>query len=104
MTTGDHQQLRPSASHMKLARHYDIEVSLFERMIKNGIHSRRLGVQHRMRPEIAKLISPDIYPDLDNHPSVEAFPPVLGMDKNLFFLSHQYEEEVIYITMFHLIY
>ncbi|KAJ0176718.1 hypothetical protein K1T71_007897 [Dendrolimus kikuchii] len=90
---GDHQQLRPSASHMKLARHYDIEVSLFERMIKNGIHSRRLGVQHRMRPEIAALISPHIYPDLENDPSVETFPDVLGMDKNVFFFSHQYEEE-----------
>ncbi|KAH9628815.1 hypothetical protein HF086_004975 [Spodoptera exigua] len=67
---GDHQQLRPSASHVKLAKRYNIEVSLFERMITNGMHSRRLNVQHRMRPEIAALISPHIYKDLANHPSV----------------------------------
>ncbi|XP_049873324.1 NFX1-type zinc finger-containing protein 1-like isoform X3 [Pectinophora gossypiella] len=92
---GDHQQLRPSAAHLKLARHFNIEVSLFERMIKNGIHSRRLGVQHRMRPEIAALIAPHIYQDLHNHPSVEKFPNVRGMADNLFFLTHNYKEKEV---------
>ncbi|XP_047991491.1 NFX1-type zinc finger-containing protein 1-like [Leguminivora glycinivorella] len=90
---GDHQQLRPSAAYMRLARHYQLEVSLFERMIRNGVHSRRLGVQHRMRPEIAALISPHIYPDLENHRSVENFPPVRGVTHNLFFFSHDYMEQ-----------
>ncbi|KAJ8731482.1 hypothetical protein PYW07_004646 [Mythimna separata] len=90
---GDHQQLRPSASHIKLAKRYNIEVSLFERMITNGIHSRRLNVQHRMRPEIAALISPHIYPDLANHPSVEGFKNVPGIEKNLYFFTHDYREE-----------
>ncbi|XP_061715975.1 NFX1-type zinc finger-containing protein 1-like [Cydia pomonella] len=90
---GDHQQLRPSAAYMRLARHYQLEVSLFERMIRNGVHSRRLGVQHRMRPEIAALVSPHIYPDLQNHRSVEDFPPVRGVAHNLFFFSHDYREQ-----------
>ncbi|KAJ8721998.1 hypothetical protein PYW08_004400 [Mythimna loreyi] len=90
---GDHQQLRPSASHIKLAKKYNIEVSLFERMITNGMHSRRLNVQHRMRPEIAALISPHIYPDLANHPSVEGFKNVPGIEKNLYFFTHDYREE-----------
>lgn len=85
---------------MKLARHYDIEVSLFERMILNNIHSRRLSVQHRMRPEIAALISPHIYPDLENHPSVEAFPRVRGVTTNMFFFSHNFKEEVIQALLF----
>ncbi|KAI5644350.1 AAA domain-containing protein [Phthorimaea operculella] len=92
---GDHQQLRPSAAHNKLARDFNMEISLFERMITNGIHSRTLGVQHRMRPEIASLISPHIYPDLQNHPSVRQFPNVLGMADNLFFLTHNYKEEEV---------
>ncbi|XP_072949023.1 NFX1-type zinc finger-containing protein 1-like [Epargyreus clarus] len=92
---GDHQQLRPSASHMRLARDYNLEVSLFERMIKNNIHSRRLCVQHRMRPDISALISPHIYPDLLNHHSVERFPNVLGMCNNLFFFTHNYQEEKV---------
>ncbi|XP_022837763.1 NFX1-type zinc finger-containing protein 1-like [Spodoptera litura] len=92
---GDHQQLRPSASHIKLAKRYNIEVSLFERMITNGIHSRRLNVQHRMRPEIAALISPHIYKDLANHPSVETFKNVPGVEKNVYFFTHDYQEHVI---------
>ncbi|XP_013143932.1 PREDICTED: NFX1-type zinc finger-containing protein 1-like [Papilio polytes] len=92
---GDHQQLRPSAAHMKLAKHYNIEVSLFERMINNNIHSSRLGVQHRMRPALAALISPHIYPHLQNHPSVENFPDVRGMTNNLFFLSHDFKEKQV---------
>ncbi|XP_059049950.1 NFX1-type zinc finger-containing protein 1-like [Achroia grisella] len=90
---GDHQQLRPSAAYMKLAKHYDLEVSLFERMIRNNIPNRRLGVQHRMRPEIASLIVPHIYPDLKNHPSVNEFLPVRGMAKNLFFFTHDHKEQ-----------
>lgn len=80
---------------MKLAKHYNIEVSLFERMIRNSIHSRRLSVQHRMRPAIAALISPHIYPDLFNHTSVSNFPNVRGITTNVFFFSHTYPEEVI---------
>ncbi|CAH0691773.1 unnamed protein product [Spodoptera exigua] len=91
---GDHQQLRPSASHVKLAKRYNIEVSLFERMITNGMHSRRLNVQHRMRPEIAALISPHIYKDLANHPSVETFKNVPGLEKNVYFFTHDYREQV----------
>ncbi|KAG6452108.1 NFX1-type zinc finger-containing protein 1 [Manduca sexta] len=90
---GDHQQLRPSASHMKLARKFDLEVSLFERMVRNGVHSRRLGVQHRMRPELAALVAPHIYAELDNHASVCNRPDVLGLQKNLFFFTHDYIEE-----------
>jgi hypothetical protein len=97
---GDHQQLRPSASYMKLARHYNMEVSLFERMVLNNMHSRRLSVQHRMRPEVARLIAPHIYSDLSNHRSVDAFPNVRGISTNLFFYTHNYIEEVnIYISI-----
>ncbi|XP_023934805.1 NFX1-type zinc finger-containing protein 1 [Bicyclus anynana] len=92
---GDHQQLRPSASYMKLAKHYNIEVSLFERMIVNDMHSRRLAVQHRMRPQISALIAPAIYSDLQNHPSVHDFPNVRGITNNVFFMSHNYKEEVV---------
>ncbi|KAM3965335.1 NFX1-type zinc finger-containing protein 1-like [Aphomia sociella] len=90
---GDHQQLRPSASYMKLAKRYNLEVSLFERLVKNNIPNVQLNVQHRMRPEIASLIAPHIYRNLQNHPSVEEFPPVRGMTNNLFFYTHNYKEE-----------
>ena len=47
-----------------------------------------LGVQHRMRPEVARLIVPAIYPTLENHPSVLEYPSVHGMASNVFFLAH----------------
>jgi superfamily I DNA and/or RNA helicase len=51
-----------------------------------------LGVQHRMRPEIARLIVPSIYPTLENHSSVLEYPGVRGMASNVFFLTHTEQE------------
>ncbi len=51
-----------------------------------------MGVQHRMRPEIARLIVPSIYPTLENHSSVLEYPGVRGMSSNVFFLAHTEQE------------
>ncbi|KAK5640473.1 hypothetical protein RI129_011284 [Pyrocoelia pectoralis] len=92
---GDHQQLRPSTASYVIDVKFNLGISLFERMVRNNIQCHTLGVQHRMRPEIASLIVPAIYPKLDNHPSVENFPKVTGIDSNLYFIDHcNYEEEV----------
>lgn len=53
---GDHKQLRPSTSVYELARKYNMDISLFERMINNGINCHTLAVQHRMRPEVVLFI------------------------------------------------
>ena len=53
---GDHQQLRPNPTVYDLAKHYNLDVSLFERMVKNGMPFERLRLQHRMRPEISKML------------------------------------------------
>lgn len=74
-----------------------MNVSLFERMINNGMEYHKLNEQHRMRPEIASLISPLIYQDLLNHPSVCNYPDVRGMAKNLFFVDHNIKEDEIVI-------
>ena len=44
-----------------------------------------------MRPEIAALVKP-IYPDLNNHPSVERYEAVKGVSSNLFFIKHNEPE------------
>lgn len=67
-------------------------ISLFERMVRNNLHCSVLGVQHRMRPEISRLIRPAIYPQLIDHESVLAFPPVRGIDHNLYFIHHTHAE------------
>ncbi|KAF2904003.1 hypothetical protein ILUMI_02174 [Ignelater luminosus] len=62
-------------------------------MVLNNTQCYVLGVQHRMRPEIAKLIVPSIYPNLKNHMSVNDFPKILGIDRNLYFIDHRYPEK-----------
>ncbi|XP_044731423.1 NFX1-type zinc finger-containing protein 1-like isoform X2 [Chrysoperla carnea] len=92
---GDHKQLRPSTADYRLAKDCKLDISLFERMILNGMYCATLGVQHRMRPEFAQLIAPSIYPHLRNHQSVYAFPSIMGMTKNLFFIKHTHLEQVL---------
>lgn len=85
---GDHEQLRPKTAVYELTKHFHMDVSLFERMVKNGVEHSTLLRQRRMRPEISRIMSV-IYPALVNHPFVESYPHVLGMKKDLFFLNHQ---------------
>ena len=85
---GDHQQLRPTTTVFRLAKDYFLDVSFFERLIRNGMKPCVLALQHRMRPEVARLIVPAIYPSLENHPSVLEYPDILGIESNVFFLSH----------------
>lgn len=90
---GDHKQLRPTAAHYKLAKDYNFEISLFERMIRNGIHARTLTVQRRMRPNFVELLVPAIYEKLDSHPWVGKYPDVRGMKDNLYFYCHDVFED-----------
>ncbi|ELU05196.1 hypothetical protein CAPTEDRAFT_135240 [Capitella teleta] len=89
---GDHQQLRPSTASYKLAKKYNLDVSLFERMLKRGVSCYQLDEQHRMRPEISNLITPHIYKTLTNHPSVLTFENIRGIKGNLFFVNHSQKE------------
>ncbi|KAJ6649215.1 NFX1-type zinc finger-containing protein 1 [Pseudolycoriella hygida] len=90
---GDHQQLRPPTTVYKLARDYQLDVSLFERLIHNDISWKNLRTQHRMSPNICQLLVPTIYRDLENHSNVYEYPPVNGLAKNLFFITHTNPEK-----------
>ncbi|EFX83237.1 hypothetical protein DAPPUDRAFT_301907 [Daphnia pulex] len=90
---GDHKQLRPPTTVYTLAKDYHLDVSLFERLVMNGVEPNVLGVQHRMRPDVARLIVPSIYPHLENHQSVLRYWDVPGMVESVFFLSHLEREK-----------
>ncbi|XP_069608345.1 NFX1-type zinc finger-containing protein 1 [Ranitomeya imitator] len=92
---GDHQQLRPSANVYDLAKNFNLEVSLFERLIQSDLPFVRLDYQHRMRPEIARLLTPHIYTQLENHPSVLNYENIKGVSTNLFFVQHEFLEQEI---------
>ncbi|CAH1269008.1 ZNFX1 [Branchiostoma lanceolatum] len=89
---GDHQQLRPNPTVYELAKKYDMDISLFERMVKNDMQCQQLQSQHRMRPEFARLLTPHIYESLDNHESVFNFENIKGVSSNMFFVNHNYKE------------
>ncbi|XP_053682990.1 NFX1-type zinc finger-containing protein 1 [Sabethes cyaneus] len=90
---GDHFQLRPTTSVYALSQRYQMDISLFERMIKNNVNAALLSEQHRMRPEIADLLRPTIYRELTDSEEVRNLPQVRGMRKNLFFLTHNIPED-----------
>lgn len=89
---GDHKQLRPKPATYNLEINYNMNISLFERIVNMRDKCTQLVIQHRMRPEIARLISPSIYERLENHPSVLEYPAVKGVKNNLFFLHHENRE------------
>ncbi|XP_040289644.1 NFX1-type zinc finger-containing protein 1-like isoform X1 [Bufo bufo] len=92
---GDHQQLRPSTTVYELAKNFNLEVSMFERLIRMKIPYVRLDYQHRMRPEIAQLLTPHIYDKLENDASVLKYENIKGVCHNLFFVDHNHLEEHI---------
>lgn len=72
--------------------HFDI--SLFERLVKNGFPCYTLATQHRMRPEISALIQP-IYPFLKDHETVKTRSNIRGVNKNIYFIHHEIQEEKV---------
>ena len=89
---GDHKQLRPKATVYELAQKYNLEVSLFERMVINSMDCKRLSIQHRMRPEIAALTKRIYDHEITDHGSVCHFPDISGVCHNLFFIDHSQME------------
>ncbi|KAF9966742.1 hypothetical protein BGZ70_001435 [Mortierella alpina] len=99
---GDHEQLRPQiecyhlSSDSKNGEHHNLDRSLFERLVrarKNAVPASELTIQRRMRPEISSLIRNAIYPRLVDGEKVLAYPDVVGMGSNLFFMDHTHSED-----------
>lgn len=92
---GDHQQLRPSVNNMEMQTNYNLDISLFERLINNGFQNEMLLIQRRMRPEISEVVR-KIYPKVTDHASVLTKPNVRGLgQENYFFFNHDFPEEMM---------
>jgi len=71
---GDHQQLQAHCSVRELeGEPYYLNISMFERLVRNGMPHRTLLQQRRMDPSFRELIAP-VYPDLDDHKTVKGRP------------------------------
>ena len=94
---GDHKQLRPKVNNYLLSvekgEGYDLNRSLFERLIIKGYPHQTLLKQHRMRPEISSLIRSLTYPDLVDAPKTLGRPDLRGFRDNVIFLNHIHSED-----------
>jgi superfamily I DNA and/or RNA helicase len=89
---GDHNQLRPNPAVYKLVTDYNLDISLFERLVMNNTKKVMLTCQHRMRPEISVLMKHFYEQKIADAKSVLSFGNVLGLDKNIFFFNHSHLE------------
>ncbi|KAJ5058920.1 NFX1-type zinc finger-containing protein 1 [Bipolaris maydis] len=97
---GDHEQLRPSVSNFRdlsleseRGKLHQLDRSQFERLCVGELGRplmpvAQLNVQRRMRPQISSLIRETIYGKLQDHPSTNDLPNVVGMRHNVFWLDH----------------
>ncbi|KAH9863899.1 hypothetical protein J1614_009831 [Plenodomus biglobosus] len=93
---GDHKQLRPKVNNYALTVEkgdgFDLNVSMFERLVNNGVPHTILNKQHRMRPEISTLVRSLTYPELEDAEKTKGRPALRGFQDNVIFVSHSYPE------------
>jgi hypothetical protein len=63
--------------------------NLVHRLNEKGM-AIELKTQHRMQPQVAKLIMSTLYPGLESHSSVTNMCTVKGVHQNMFFVSHEH--------------
>jgi hypothetical protein len=82
---GDHKQLRPKVNNYALTVEkgdgYNLNQSLFERLVLSGAHHETLSLQHRMCPEISSLVREMTYPELRDAPSTQKSTASSGLPK-----------------------
>jgi hypothetical protein len=93
---GDHQQLRPKCNSYNLTvdggNGYDLDRSLFERLVRKGFPHTTLTKQHRMRPEISSIIRHMTYHDLTDAETTLNRDSLRGFHDNVMFINHSKSE------------
>ncbi|KAL4812011.1 P-loop containing nucleoside triphosphate hydrolase protein [Aspergillus spinulosporus] len=97
---GDHQQLRPKINNYALSVEkgsgYDLNRSLFERLVESGYPHSTLAKQHRMAPEISALVRGLTYPNLLDSDKTKNRPAPRGLQNRVIFIDHNHPEELLY--------
>ncbi|ETS74368.1 hypothetical protein PFICI_14234 [Pestalotiopsis fici W106-1] len=93
---GDHKQLRPKVDNYALTVEkgdgYNLNMSMFERMILQGHGYTTLSKQHRMHPEISCLPRALTYPSLLDGPFTSEHPFIRGLQDRVIFVDHDRPE------------
>ncbi|KAL4949890.1 P-loop containing nucleoside triphosphate hydrolase protein [Aspergillus filifer] len=94
---GDHKQLRPKINNYALSVEkgagYNLNRSLFERLVESGYPHSTLAKQHRMVPEISSFVRNLTYPDLLDGDSTLNRPAPRGLQNCVIFIDHTLPEE-----------
>ncbi|KAJ7494732.1 P-loop containing nucleoside triphosphate hydrolase protein [Mycena galericulata] len=94
---GDHQQLRPKVNNYSLTVEkgdgFELNRSLFERLVLRGYPHHTLTQQHRMRPEISDLVRQLTYPNLIDAGSTHNRPIIKGLRDVIVFINHTCPED-----------
>ena len=72
---------------------YDLNRSLFERLVLRGYPHETLSKQHRMRPEISSYVRRLTYPALVDAPGTLNRPNLRGVKDNIVFITHSHPED-----------
>ena len=93
---GDHKQLRPKVNNYALTVRkedgYDLDVSLFERLVKQGFNFSTLKKQHRMHPDISRFPRALTYPELEDDPKTSDRPTIDSLQSRVVFVNHEHPE------------
>jgi hypothetical protein len=96
---GDHKQLRPKVGNYLLTKEkgegYDLNVSLFERLVIQGRHFTALEEQHRSHPDISLYPRMLAYPELKDVPSTSDLQPIRGLKSRVTFVHHEHPEDTM---------
>ena len=96
---GDHKQLRPKCKNYSLSVEkgagYDLNRSLFERLVLQGVRHTTLRKQHRMVPEISQLIRSMTYPELIDELKTLNRPAIRGLRDRVVFVNHSHPEGAV---------
>ncbi|KAJ7707709.1 P-loop containing nucleoside triphosphate hydrolase protein [Mycena rosella] len=99
---GDHQQLRPKVNNYSLTVEkgdgFELNRSLFERLVLKGYPHQTLTQQHRMRPEISDLVRQLTYPQLIDARSTANRPTIRGLRDVIVFINHACPEDEIEVS------
>ncbi|RDA85266.1 hypothetical protein CP532_2328 [Ophiocordyceps camponoti-leonardi (nom. inval.)] len=94
---GDHKQLRPKVNNYKLTvekgEGFDLNVSLFERLIRQGHPFTALKEQHRAHPDISHFTRMLAYEELDDGPKTSTRAQVRGLQTRVTFVHHENSED-----------
>ncbi|KAL6234576.1 hypothetical protein BDW75DRAFT_251397 [Aspergillus navahoensis] len=97
---GDHQQLRPKINNYALSVEkgsgYDLNRSLFERLVESGYPHSTLAKQHRMAPEISALVRKLTYPDLLDGDKTKDRAAPRGLQNRVIFINHSLPEGLLH--------